>query len=65
MRLTFFGLLTPLALIGRWKYQGVSGVIIYKINAAFRSDLSLVLKPVVISLSKQVGQTPKQGSSPS
>jgi hypothetical protein len=43
----------PLALsynLGGWKYQGTSGGIVYKIRAAFRSDLSLF--PVVISLSK-------------
>ena len=43
----------PLALIGGWKYQGASGGIVYKITAAFRSDLSLFLQPVVISLSKE------------
>jgi hypothetical protein len=46
-------LFAPLALIGGWKYQGASGGIVYKITAAFRSDLSLFLKPVVISLSKE------------
>ena len=46
-------LFAPLALIGGWKYQGASGGIVYKITAAFRSDLSLLLKPVVISLSKE------------
>ena len=34
-------LFAPLALIGGWKYQGASGGIVYKITAAFRSDLSL------------------------
>ena len=42
-----------LCVIGGWKYQGASGGIVYKITAAFRSDLSLSLNPVVISLSKE------------